>query len=55
MHFQSIGKVQRYTADQISEYGLILAFCADWLKAKFPVEKCPIRDVRGRFAKKETA
>jgi hypothetical protein len=52
MNFQSIGKVQRYTADQISEYGLILALCADWLKAKFGTKDVPIRDAKGRFKAK---
>ena len=51
-NYQSIGKAQGYTPDQIAEYGMILAFCADWLKAKFPDKSSPARDAKGRFSPK---
>jgi len=51
-HYKSIGKAQGYTPDQVEEYGMILALCADWLKAKFGTENVSIRDAKGRFKAK---
>ena len=53
-NFQKIGIDNDYTSDQITEYGLFIALCAEWLKSKFPSENKgkPTRDARGRFSKK---
>ena len=55
--YQQIGKQQGYTPDQIAEYGMLIALCADWLKAKFPAKEAiaeakPLRDAKGRFVKR---
>lgn len=37
--FESTGRRQGYTPDEIAEYGLIINLAADWLNLKFPKEQ----------------
>jgi hypothetical protein len=53
-HYQRIWRSEGYTPDQIAECGLIIAFAADWLEAKFYKQGASQRDARGRFTKKTT-
>ena len=47
-NYERIGRENRYTPEQIAEYGIILRFASDWLKMKFGANN-PKRDARGRF------
>ena len=50
--FKNIDHDSGYTPDQISEYGLLIALCADWLKLKFSGTSSQ-RDAKGRFLRKK--